>query len=193
MASVCSKKVINDVVVHDPAVQNRYVNLQKWAESDAEFVKRVTNGVHNLPHPTVVDSVSCRQMYLRSYTFSKKKETVPEKTKKCLTKVKEQVVVYTKKIKRFDQEGENKETQKKNKKKRRSSSSALAALSTFKYFTRRLVAENKMKKGKRRATGKSGAGGGGFCMRRLVCVRRIKEVSCGVLLSLFRRLLYCTT
>lgn len=39
----------------------------------------------------VVDGVSCRQMYLRSYTFSRKKESVGEKTKKCLEKVKEKL------------------------------------------------------------------------------------------------------
>ncbi|EES18921.1 hypothetical protein BDA96_09G022500 [Sorghum bicolor] len=39
--------------------------------------------------PRVVDSYSCRQMYLRSYTFSKKKETVPERTMACLGRVRE--------------------------------------------------------------------------------------------------------
>lgn len=41
--------------------------------------------------PMVVDSVSCRQLYLRSaYTFSKK-ESVPEKTKKCFGMVRKTV------------------------------------------------------------------------------------------------------
>lgn len=39
--------------------------------------------------PRVVDSYSCRQMYLRSYTFSKRKETVPERTMACLGRVRE--------------------------------------------------------------------------------------------------------
>ena len=41
-------------------------------------------------HPRVVDSISCRQMYLRSYKFSRK-ESVPEKTQKCFGRVKEKV------------------------------------------------------------------------------------------------------
>ncbi|CAN4109643.1 unnamed protein product [Withania somnifera] len=42
--------------------------------------------------PRVVDTVSCRQLYVRSaYTFSRK-ETVPQKTKKCFEKVRERVV-----------------------------------------------------------------------------------------------------
>ncbi|KAK6244806.1 hypothetical protein QUC31_011215 [Theobroma cacao] len=41
-------------------------------------------------HPRVVDGISCRQMYLRSYRFSRK-ETVPEKTVKCFGRVKDKV------------------------------------------------------------------------------------------------------
>ncbi|KAJ0978443.1 hypothetical protein J5N97_013917 [Dioscorea zingiberensis] len=77
-------------------VRASYVNLYKWPDSDAEFVRSVTGnfsetattGRRRWPEiPRVVDSYSCRQMYLRSYTFSKK-ESVPEKTRKCLAKVK---------------------------------------------------------------------------------------------------------
>ncbi|MQL93696.1 hypothetical protein Taro_026344 [Colocasia esculenta] len=81
-----------------------YMNLYRWPESDAEFVKSVSSGeqrrrtqrqyqyqYRSHAHPMVVDSYSCRQMYLRSYTFSKK-ETVPERTRKCLGRVKEKVV-----------------------------------------------------------------------------------------------------
>uniref|UniRef100_A0A0D9WC56 Uncharacterized protein n=1 Tax=Leersia perrieri TaxID=77586 RepID=A0A0D9WC56_9ORYZ len=42
--------------------------------------------------PRVVDSYSCRQIYLRSYTFSKKKESVPERTMACLGRVRNAVV-----------------------------------------------------------------------------------------------------
>lgn len=96
MTSVCISNCVDDA--RDPRVPVRatYVNLYKWPESDAEFVKSVssngrrssTNGVHG--HPRVVDSISCRQMYLRSYKFSKK-ETMPEKTKKCFGRVKEKM------------------------------------------------------------------------------------------------------
>lgn len=45
--------------------------------------------------PRVVDCISCRQIYLRSYRFSRK-ETVQEKTKRCLEKVKERARLMTK-------------------------------------------------------------------------------------------------
>lgn len=92
-------------------VRATYVNLYKWPESDAEFVKSITgkgrsigSGYENNYHvdnyvdcrrrkfgastSVVVDSYSCRQMYLRSYKFSKK-ESVPEKTMRCFAQVKE--------------------------------------------------------------------------------------------------------
>lgn len=84
-------------------VRATYVNLYKWPESDAEFIKsvhRVAQGFQG--QPRVVDSISCRQMYLRSYTFSRK-ESVPEKTKKCIGRVKEKVANHGKKKK--DQKG----------------------------------------------------------------------------------------
>ncbi|KAJ1416903.1 hypothetical protein SESBI_17067 [Sesbania bispinosa] len=94
MSSVCISNCVNDA--RDPRVPVRatYVNLYKWPESDAEFVKSVSSsgrrGSHVYGHPRVVDSISCRQMYLRSYKFSRK-ETVPEKTQKCFGRVKEKV------------------------------------------------------------------------------------------------------
>lgn len=95
MSSVCISNCVNDTRV---PVRATYVNLYKWPESDAEFVKMVkmTKGdqgrrlPHDQPQPRVVDSVSCRQMYLRSYTFSRK-ESVPEMTKKCFAKVRDRV------------------------------------------------------------------------------------------------------
>ncbi|RRT80074.1 hypothetical protein B296_00024389 [Ensete ventricosum] len=91
-------------------VRATYVNLYKWPESDAEFVKSVTrrrgkvdgrSGGSNLEGggrqwsaaPTAVDSYSCRQMYLRSYTFSRR-ESVPEKTQRCLGRVRETAAVF---------------------------------------------------------------------------------------------------
>ncbi|RZS22487.1 hypothetical protein BHM03_00055287 [Ensete ventricosum] len=91
-----------------------YKNLYKWPESDAEFVRSMTAGRRrgergdpsglnsgtNLEErrrpsagPSVVDSYSCRQLYLRSYVFTKE-ETVPEKTKRyCLRKHKKTAAV----------------------------------------------------------------------------------------------------
>ncbi|GKV30101.1 hypothetical protein SLEP1_g38959 [Rubroshorea leprosula] len=100
MTSVCISNCVNDA--RDPRVPVRatYVNLYKWPESDAEFVRSVSSrmrqqAVVNMNcnyycHPRVVDSISCRQLYLRSYTFSRE-ETVPEKTQKCFGRVKEKV------------------------------------------------------------------------------------------------------
>ncbi|KAM1648276.1 hypothetical protein ACFX1Q_010313 [Malus domestica] len=96
MTSVCISNCVNDA--RDPRVPIRatYVNLYKWPESDAEFVRSVSsNGRRTDPaqrhgHPRVVDSISCRQMYLRSYKFSRK-ESVPEKTQKCFGRVKEKM------------------------------------------------------------------------------------------------------
>ncbi|XP_020087273.1 uncharacterized protein LOC109709438 [Ananas comosus] len=98
-----------------PPVRATYVNLYKWPESDAEFVKSIAgkrsssgSGYGNNYHVNnyvdcrrrkfgpstnvVVDSYSCRQMYLRSYKFSKK-ESVPEKTMRCIAQVKEKAMV----------------------------------------------------------------------------------------------------
>ncbi|KAL1083171.1 hypothetical protein V6Z11_D09G181700 [Gossypium hirsutum] len=89
MSSICISNCLNDA--RDPGLPVRatYVNLYKWPESDPEFVRsRSSSG--SLHGGRVVDSISCRQMYLRSYRFSRK-ETVPEKTVKCLGRVKEKV------------------------------------------------------------------------------------------------------
>ncbi|XP_062167585.1 uncharacterized protein LOC133873827 [Alnus glutinosa] len=90
MSSVCISNCVNDA--RDPRVPVRatYVNLYKWPESDAEFVRSFSSSDRRglQGHPRVVDSISCRQMYLRSYKFSRK-ESVPEKTQKCFGRVKE--------------------------------------------------------------------------------------------------------
>ncbi|KZV35069.1 hypothetical protein F511_04374 [Dorcoceras hygrometricum] len=43
-------------------------------------------------HSRVMDSISCRQTYLRSYRFSRK-ETLLERTLKCLAKIREMTTV----------------------------------------------------------------------------------------------------
>ncbi|OMO67621.1 hypothetical protein CCACVL1_20415 [Corchorus capsularis] len=92
MASTCISNCINDTRV---PVRPTYVNLYKWPESDAEFVRslsadsRKSGGsgvVGGRPHPRVVDSISCRQMYLRSYTFHRNDQRESEKTK-CFGRV----------------------------------------------------------------------------------------------------------
>lgn len=162
-------------------VRATYVNLYKWPESDAEFVKSVTkekkdrgNATHNqvrlsrtdsgrrrlTQSPGVVDSYSCRQMYLRSYTFSKK-ETVPEKTKKCLAKVKERASLFAKDT---------------------SSNASVSSYGSRKSNTNTKKGNNKKKKNKKKK--KKGC---------VAMVKRIKDASCSAFFSLFRRLLSCTT
>ncbi|GJT41543.1 hypothetical protein Tco_0941408 [Tanacetum coccineum] len=96
MASVCMSTCIAD----DARVPVRatYVNLYKWPESDREFVRSFSKNSHSESehsqgHPRVVDSISCRQLYLRSYTFSRK-ESLNEKTMKCIGRVKERAAVH---------------------------------------------------------------------------------------------------
>ncbi|KAG6415075.1 hypothetical protein SASPL_122477 [Salvia splendens] len=84
MASVCISSCVDDARV---PVRATYVNLYKWPESDFEFVRSMSSKSHNSSHgrPRVVDSISCRQMYLRSYTFSREEDYKEEKAKvKCL-------------------------------------------------------------------------------------------------------------
>ncbi|XP_023006939.1 uncharacterized protein LOC111499579 [Cucurbita maxima] len=82
MASVCISNCINDARV---PVRPTYINLYKWPESDAEFIRSVSSKLNRTSR--VVDSISCRQMYLRSYTFSREEDNVAEKTNKCFGKV----------------------------------------------------------------------------------------------------------
>ncbi|XP_022875647.1 uncharacterized protein LOC111394097 [Olea europaea var. sylvestris] len=152
MASTCISNCINDARV---PVRATYVNLYKWPESDAEFVRSVSSKTHrNGPsggataygRPRVVDSISCRQLYLRSYTFSREEDYKDdEKTIKCL--------------------GRGKEKQ---------------------------TMDNKRKRKSRGRGGDRGSGSGGG-RRKCKRFRRAKAVSCAALVSIFRRLLSCTT
>ncbi|KAL3620639.1 hypothetical protein CASFOL_035551 [Castilleja foliolosa] len=93
MASTCISSCVDDARV---PVRATYVNLYKWPESDFEFVRSLSSKKRkdeirrpsNLMHgqPRVVDSISCRQMYLRSYTFSREEDHRDDKdsTMKCL-------------------------------------------------------------------------------------------------------------
>uniref|UniRef100_A0A7C8ZWC6 Uncharacterized protein n=1 Tax=Opuntia streptacantha TaxID=393608 RepID=A0A7C8ZWC6_OPUST len=91
MSSVCISNCVEDTRIPG-RVRATYVNLYKWPESDAEFVRSVSFRGPGQPRPKVVESISCRQMYLRSYTFTRK-ESVNERTKKCIGRVKERVLV----------------------------------------------------------------------------------------------------
>ncbi|CAN4098883.1 unnamed protein product [Withania somnifera] len=85
MASTCISTCVNDIAARAVPVRATYINLYKWPESDAEFIRSVSsrmnhnNNTKNI-HPKVVDSISCRQLYLRSYTFSREEERANNKT-----------------------------------------------------------------------------------------------------------------
>jgi len=165
MASGC-KPAIGCVDAPVP-VRATYVNLYKWPESDAEFVRSVIIGEKNQmkwgPRPRVVDSYSCRQMYLRSYTFSKK-ESVPEKTRKCFGKVKERAADFPFIVHQ----------------RRDSSAASVSSLDGGSVKSKRgnsSKSENKTKKMK----------------KGCVAVKKLREVSCTTIRSIFHSLLSCTT
>nr|XP_010937745.1 uncharacterized protein LOC105057017 [Elaeis guineensis] len=156
MSSVC-KSSVGCVDARVP-VRATYVNLYKWPESDAEFVRSVAGRSregsdlsHNAaadggrkwgPSPRVVDSYSCRQMYLRSYTFSKK-ESFPEKTQRCLGRVIEKAVVCPFLYQRSDSFGSihsnisHKDDERKKKKKKKKG--CVAAKKLLDFIFRRLL------------------------------------------------------
>ncbi|KAI3450478.1 hypothetical protein Pfo_007143 [Paulownia fortunei] len=80
---------VNDAPV---PVRATYVNLYKWPESDAEFVKSIISAnvgkVNGQGQSRVVDGFSCRQLYLRSYTFSREDDYM---TIKCLGQAKDKI------------------------------------------------------------------------------------------------------
>ncbi|GMI81020.1 hypothetical protein like AT5G02640 [Hibiscus trionum] len=97
MSSICISNCLNDARDHKVPLRATYLNLYKWPESDAEFVRSRAGSsgsfsTHCRPSVGVIDSISCRQMYLRSYTFSRK-HNVPQKTVKCFGKVKVKMCV----------------------------------------------------------------------------------------------------
>lgn len=82
MTSACISSCVNDVVgARSLPVRATYINLYKWPESDVEFISsRMKSNSNNIySKPKVVDSISCRQLYLRSYTFSREEECVNDK------------------------------------------------------------------------------------------------------------------
>ncbi|CAA7058254.1 unnamed protein product [Microthlaspi erraticum] len=74
MASKCKGECLN--IKSDAACVwpgTTYANLHKWPMAEAEFLRSISQG-GSQRRTTVVDSISCRQMYLRSYTFSSNEE-----------------------------------------------------------------------------------------------------------------------
>ncbi|GAB2272436.1 hypothetical protein Dimus_007262 [Dionaea muscipula] len=96
MSSVCISSCVNDTISVPHRVRATYVNLHRWPESEAEFVRAICSSSAGKPRPkVVVDSmISCRQVYLRSYTFTREPEKSPhEQTNTCFGSLKEKVTV----------------------------------------------------------------------------------------------------
>ncbi|CAL4903175.1 unnamed protein product [Urochloa decumbens] len=132
--------------------------------------------------PRVVDSYSCRQMYLRSYTFSKRKETVPERTMACLGRVRERAAVFPFLPHRGGGGGSTAESDAGSV----GSASNVAGVGRSESRDREDdvgLRDRKARRGRSRRKKK----------KRCAMVRRLQEASCGAVRAIFRRLLACTT
>lgn len=87
MDSDCISVCVNSKSI---PIRPTFANLYKWPESEVEFLKTMNTNSYRIG--AEFDSLSCRQMYLRSYKFSKKKLSITEKTRKCFSCVKESVI-----------------------------------------------------------------------------------------------------
>ncbi|KAF6982130.1 hypothetical protein CFC21_000562 [Triticum aestivum] len=128
--------------------------------------------------PRVVDSYSCRQMYLRSYTFSTRKETVPERTMACLGRVRERAAVFPSFLPH------------------RGGGGGSDAGSSFGSSSGGGCQYSGRDQDGRRGTTTGGSNGRRKRRRKkkgCAVVRRLQEASCGAVRAIFRRLLACTT
>jgi len=131
--------------------------------------------------PLVVDSYSCRQMYLRSYTFSKKKETVPERTMACLGRVRERAAVFP----FLPQRGGSAAA---------SDAGSVGSASNIAGAVGRSESRDREDVGLRdRKPRRSRSRRRKKQKKRRAMVRRLQEASCGAVRAIFRRLLACTT
>ncbi|CAL4895982.1 unnamed protein product [Urochloa decumbens] len=130
--------------------------------------------------PRVVDSYSCRQMYLRSYTFSKKKETVPERTMACLGRVRERAAVFP-----FLPQRGGGSTAASDAGSVGSASNVASVGRTESRDREDHVGLRDRKARRSRSRRKK--------KKRCAMVRRLQEASCGAVRAIFRRLLACTT
>ncbi|CAL1403219.1 unnamed protein product [Linum trigynum] len=99
MASSCITNCMNDVAVHLPIRRLgsiHYVRLSEQQQQPPPLLggsgrfASFEEQCGRPGHPKVVDSVSCRQLYLRSYTFSRK-ESFNDRTKRRIGEVAESV------------------------------------------------------------------------------------------------------
>jgi hypothetical protein len=133
--------------------------------------------------PRVVDSYSCRQMYLRSYTFSKRKETVPERTMACLGRVRDRGAAVFPLFHPQRHGGGSAAAA-------AAAASDAASVGSASHRTEddgvlglRRGSKQQQRRRRRKKNKKKGC----------AVVRRLHEASCGAVRAIFRRLLACTT
>ncbi|CAN1227021.1 hypothetical protein LINGRAPRIM_LOCUS1136 [Linum grandiflorum] len=88
MASSCISSCLKDVAVHLPTTSSRYARLSADQPEPGESGRFAS-----------FEERCGRQMYLRSYTFSRK-ESFSDKTKRCVGRVAESVTKKSKKKKK---------------------------------------------------------------------------------------------
>ncbi|KAG2327998.1 hypothetical protein Bca52824_010726 [Brassica carinata] len=74
MATKCTGDCLNiksEAVCIQPGTT--YASLHKWPVAEVEFVWSISHG-GSQRRTSVVNSISCRQVYLRSYPFSRKED-----------------------------------------------------------------------------------------------------------------------
>ncbi|RLM99172.1 uncharacterized protein C2845_PM06G08710 [Panicum miliaceum] len=134
--------------------------------------------------PRVVDSYSCRQMYLRSYTFSKKKETVPERTMACLGRVRERAAVFPFLPQRGGGGGGSAAA---------SDAGSVGSASNVAGAVGRSESRDREDVGLRDRKASRSRRSRRKKQKRCAMVRRLQVASCGAVRAIFRRLLACTT
>ncbi|CAN6447984.1 unnamed protein product [Victoria cruziana] len=94
MNTRCISGCLQDV---EAPIRVSFMKLYQWPQSDAEFVRLIgmrqekSTGSNSRASWRGHESYASRQMYLRSYTFCKKEETVAGKTRKWLSDKKTKV------------------------------------------------------------------------------------------------------
>ncbi|OIT24642.1 hypothetical protein A4A49_55056 [Nicotiana attenuata] len=221
MASACiSTNCVNEIA--RAPVRPTYVNLYKWPESDAEFIKSVVssrinnqyNGNIECSHPnnptTVLDSISYRQLYLRSYPFSKEENVRvdDEKSKMARAPVRatyvnqykwpESDIEFIKSISSKINQNSNIGCNHPEPNEPDSISYRQLYLRSYPFSKEESVCEKIVLKYYRikrkvRNTGDNSSGAPSRNTREnMNGIRKAKEISCAALFSIFRRLLSCT-
>ncbi|KAL0310302.1 UNVERIFIED_CONTAM: hypothetical protein Scaly_2941000 [Sesamum calycinum] len=88
--------------------RHTFAGLHKWPESDAEFIKSMTSGdvgKGDAQPCRAMKWFACRQLYLRSYVFSREEDSAAVK---CFGRVKDKVQAADKRKRKCGVHGERK-------------------------------------------------------------------------------------